>query len=94
MVKQGSSSEKEILITNKGKNPVSITDIVPRLGNMLTISPPHKFTLAPGQTRKLTLTLLPGSKVGIVHGSVIIKTDIEYLPRKAIRVRARIVAND
>ena len=94
MVKQGSSTEKEIVITNKSKNPVSIMDIELKMGKMLTISSPHKFTLTPGQTRKLVLTLLPGSKVGIVHGYVVIKTDIEYLPKKTIRVRAKVVADN
>lgn len=94
IVKQGSSSEKDLLITNKGKNLISITDIKPKMVKMLTISPSYKFTLAPGQTRKLVLTFIPGSNVSAVYGSVVIKTDIEYLPEKIIRTRAKIVANN
>jgi len=94
IVKQGSSYEKEIVITNKSKNPVSIMDIELKMAKMLTISPPHKFTLAPGQTRKFVLTLVPGSKEGIVHGYLVVKTDIEYLPKKTIRVRAKVVGDN
>ncbi|MEA3222258.1 MAG: DUF1573 domain-containing protein [Thermodesulfobacteriota bacterium] len=93
-VKHGSSYEKEIVITNKGKKPISITEIKISQTKALTISPSDKFTLAPGQTRKFVLTLVPGLKEGKFRGSVIMMTDIEYLPRKIIFVRARVVGDN
>ncbi|MCD6569737.1 MAG: DUF1573 domain-containing protein [Deltaproteobacteria bacterium] len=92
-VKQGSTYKREITLTNKGEKEISITDIVLRPEGVMSIEPTNKITLIPDQEKTFSLLFTPSDKTGQFRGAIIIKTDINYLPKKIIRVQAKPLSN-
>lgn len=90
-VQKGSSHTRELQVENKGKDTVSITRIIAKPDTMITIAPAEPFILKPGEEKRFEITFNPGSAKGHTGGYVDLSTDMEYLPRKIIRVRAQVV---
>lgn len=78
-------------ILNKGEEKISITDIVVKSEGLMSIQPTNRFTLIPGQSKTLSVSFTPSGKPGYFYGSIIIMTDAEYLPKKIIRARAKLL---
>jgi hypothetical protein len=93
LVKQGSNFIMEIVLSNNGQDPVTITQIQTSPSDMLSISPCQRFTLKQGAKQRFVLTFTPGKSPGIIEGSVLMKTDKPGIPEKNLSVRAEIVAN-
>jgi len=87
----GTIQGREVTVLNKGKDPVSISRITARPESTIGISPEQAFTLKPGEARKFEITFNSGALRGHAGGYVTLDTDLEYLPKKIIRVRAQVV---
>ncbi len=90
-IQKGATHKKEITILNKGEEKISITDIVVKPEGLMSIQPTNRFTLIPGQDKTLSVSFTPSGKPGYIYGSIIIKTDAKYLPKKIIRARAELL---
>ena len=90
-VKKGTTHTQALTVKNMGKEPIAIKEISARPDTMVAISPARAFTLNPGEERQFELTFNSGTSKGYTGGYVNLFTDIEYLPRKVIRVRAQVV---
>ncbi|MBN2298061.1 MAG: DUF1573 domain-containing protein [Deltaproteobacteria bacterium] len=90
-VEAGSIKNSEITLLNKGKATVSISRVTAKPESIITVSPDQAFILKPGEDKRLELTFNSGSSKGHTGGYVTLETDIEYLPKKIIRVRAQVV---
>jgi len=90
-IKQKSTHQRDIIVQNNGKTPISITDISLELKKLSSISPNDPFILKPGESKTLVLTLSPGTfSKAAIYGSVTFKTDLEDIPKKSTRFRAYI----
>jgi len=87
----GTIKSREVTVLNKGKDPVSISRITARPESTIGISPETAFTLKPGEARTMEITFNSGALRGHAGGYLTLETDLEYLPKKIIRVRAQVV---
>ncbi|HPW68886.1 MAG: hypothetical protein WDA72_09490 [Desulfomonilia bacterium] len=85
---QNQTSVRELLCENQGKDPVRILSVEAKPPALLSLGEQEPFVLNPGQSRKIAMKLSSGSSEGYVHGYVMLKTDLEFLPEKVVRVRA------
>jgi len=90
-VLQGKTETREVTVQNVSKKPLKITKVEATPSELLTVAP-DPFTLKPGQSVKLGIQLTPGASDGYIGGNVSLETDLSYLPRKTIHVRAAIKA--
>jgi hypothetical protein len=90
-IQEGATHKRKITVLNKGEEKISITDIVVKPEGLLSIQPTNRFTLIPGQNKILSVSFTPSGKPGYFYGSIIIKTDITYLPEKILRVKAELL---
>lgn len=89
LIKQGSISKKNILITNTGRKPFTIVNIESEPAGIATITPTLKqVTLKPGDKRSIEVSLGPPSRPGLIEGVVNIKTDRKDIAEKIIFIRA------
>lgn len=91
MVPQGQSESRELIVANVSKKPLKITKIEATPSELFAVSS-EPFTLKPGQSRKIDVKFSPGSSDGVVGGNVILETDLSYLTKKTIHVRAEVRA--
>ncbi|MBN1635717.1 MAG: DUF1573 domain-containing protein [Deltaproteobacteria bacterium] len=91
-IKKGSQNQQEILITNKGKSLIAITEISVKPEGLARVSPRDECTLGPGEFKKLVLSINPTKNKGSVYGTLSFHTNLEYLPQNSIRFRAQIIA--
>ena len=85
---QNQTSVREVVCENLGKDPVRVLSVEAKPPTLLSLGEQEPFVLNPGQSRKIAVKLSSGSYEGYVHGYVRIKTDLEFLPEKVVRVRA------
>ncbi len=85
---QNQTSVRELVCENQGGEPVRILSVETKPPTLLSLGEQEPFVLNPGQSRKIAVKLSSGSYEGYVHGYVKIKTDLEFLPEKVVRVRA------
>ena len=85
---QNQTSVREVVCENLGKDPVRVLSVEAKPPTLLSLGEQGLFVLKPGQSRKIAVKLSSGSYEGYVHGYVRIKTDLEFLPEKVVRVRA------
>ena len=85
---QNQTSVRELVCENQGGEPVRILSVETKPPTLLSLGEQEPFVLNPGQSRKIAVKLSSGSYEGYVHGYVRIKTDLEFLPEKVVRVRA------
>ena len=90
-VHQGTTHSRPLTVKNKGKDPITISKITAKPGTMIVVSPANAFTLSPGEERHFEITFNPGSSKGHTGGYISLFTDIEYLPKKIVRIRALVV---
>jgi hypothetical protein len=81
-----------IKITNKGEKNVTITLINVNPESNLSISPNKNIIIKPGKTKELLLKLDSGKNLGMIEGSVLIKTNLPNIPQKTIPVRTDVIA--
>ena len=85
---------RELMVENKGKDPISISRVTASPDNMVTIAPAEPFTLKPGEEKRFEVTFNSGSAKGHTGGYIDLATDMEYLPKKIIRIRAQVVQDE
>ncbi len=85
---QNQTSVRELVCENQGKDPVRVLSVETRPPTLLSLGGQEPFVLKPGQSRAIVVKLSSGSSEGYVHGYVRLKTDLEFLPEKIVRVRA------
>lgn len=90
----GSVQQREILVRNRWQKPVTLTQLTVDPVGMASLNPPRVPPLKPETSTKLILTLSPGAYSGPIYGNVTFETDWKNLPRKTIRFRAHVIAND
>jgi hypothetical protein len=90
-VYQGSTQTRALRVKTKGKDPITISQITAKPDTMVALSSTKPFTLNPGEERQFELTFNPGTSKGHTGGYISLFTNIEYLPKKIIRVRAQVV---
>ncbi|MDT8274162.1 MAG: choice-of-anchor D domain-containing protein, partial [Desulfomonilia bacterium] len=89
-VKQGLTHTKELTLTNTSKTTLVISGIEGNPPAFLNVSAECPITIEPGQSHTMTVTLAPGSTKSRFHGYISILTELEFLPRKILRVAAQI----
>jgi hypothetical protein len=87
---QGETSTRSITLENRGKEPVRVTSVKAVPPSLLSLGQTDPFILNPGQKRTLDLTVSSGSSEGFVSGYVNLETDLDYLPKKTVRIRAEV----
>ena len=87
----GTAPRKELLIRNRRKEPIAITRIEIFPIGFGTLSPQKGSVLKPGQALKLAVTLSPTLPLGPNYGRIILHTDWQALPEKAIPIRVHVV---
>ena len=88
---QGRSESREVIVENVSKKPLKITKIEATPPELFAV-PSDPFNLKPGQSRKIDIRFSPGQSDGFVGGNVNLETDLSYLPKKTIHVRAEVRA--
>lgn len=91
---QGSSHKREFTVINKGKENISITRITTKPDSLVSVDPKEPFVLKPGDGKKFKLMFNSGMSKGHTGGYVSLETDLEYLPKKIIRVRAQVAEKE
>jgi hypothetical protein len=90
----GSKLSKELMITNTGKDKITILGVRVYPPGAGSISPVMgKTILKPNEKKRLELNLNPRNKPGYFQGQVIIITDIKNLEEKKVFFGAEIIAN-
>ena len=92
-VKVGSINKKTIMITNKGKVPITITSISANFPNVLSVTPQGKVKLDPGKSVSVELRYQPTQINNYFFSLLHVETDQENLKSKDARIRARVVEN-
>jgi len=85
---QNETSIREINLENLGKDPIRIMSLEAKPQGLLSVEQTQPFTLDHGQGRKIGLKISSGSSEGFVHGYLNLKTDLDHVPEKIVRVRA------
>ena len=92
-VKVGSINKKMITITNKGKEPITITSISANPSNVLFVSQQGKVKLDAGKSISVELRYQPTQIDKFFFGLFHVETDQENIKTKDARIRAKVVGN-
>ena len=90
-VKPGSSNMKTIVITNKGKDPLTLTSISANPSTVLSVSQQGNVRLEPGRSVTIELRYQPTQSKDYFFGLFHVETDLENIKVKDARIRARVV---
>lgn len=89
MVAPGKKYTREMTVSNKGTEPVTIKSVAIRPERFLNMAPKDPIILKPGQSQTYTVTFTPGAFNRRFTGIVTLNTNLDYLPRKIVRIRAQ-----
>jgi hypothetical protein len=91
-MQQNQTATREITVENQGKSPFKVTKITASAApqSSLTVAPEEPFALKPGESRKLTVKISTGMSVGFLDSSLVLETDIPYLPQKRLFVHLEV----
>jgi uncharacterized membrane protein len=89
-VKVGSVNKKMIVITNKGKDPLTLSNITANPSGVLSVSQQGKVRLEPGKSVTVELRYQPSQPDDYFFGLFHVETDLENIKYKDARIRARV----
>jgi len=89
-VKARSETTREIAITNRTKDSISLTKITPAPDTVLSVSHKGGITLKPSETIKVAVTFKPSFPQKRFLGLVQVETSIENLKVKTVQARASV----
>ena len=92
-VKVGSINKKMITITNKGKEPITITSISANPSNVLFVSQQGKVKLDARKSISVELRYQPTQIDNFFFSLFHVETDQENIKTKDARIRAKVVGN-
>ncbi|HVN72855.1 MAG TPA: choice-of-anchor D domain-containing protein [Desulfomonilia bacterium] len=92
-VKPGSLSTRMVTITNKGKDPLTITNISVNPSPVFSVSQQGKTKLEPGKSISVEVRLQPTQRTDSLFGLLHVETDLPNLQSKDARIRARVAAD-
>ncbi len=89
-VRTGSVNTREVIITNKGKDPITLTRITASPEASLKTSRQGGIKLDPGKSVAVVVTYKPVALQKRFLGLLQVETDLGYFKVKSIRVRASV----
>ncbi len=89
-INPGMDYGRRIVLTNMSEHAITIRALRGKPEGLLDVDFDEEFELAPGESRRVTVTLKAQHKPGNVFGSVEVVSDLVYAPHKSIRVQATV----
>ncbi len=87
---QDKTESKILSLKNVSKKSFKITKLDSSNPGLISVSPTDPFMLRAGETKNLVITMSIGKSTGFVGGFIEISTDLPYLARKTVQVRAEV----